>query len=678
MSNKIKINIDGRDIYGSQGQTILAVAAENGVAIPTLCHDERVEIYGSCGICAVEAEGIPKLLRACATLAKDGMVIKTNTERVLKNRKTVLELLLSDHTGDCLPPCTLACPAQTDCQGYVKLIANGKYKEALKLIKEKIPLPSSIGRVCPHPCEEACRRQLVEEPISIAALKRFAGDLELGGNGDTAAEAKPPSGKKAAVIGGGPGGLTAAYFLKLYGHDVTIYEAMPHMGGMLRYGIPEYRLPKAILQEEIDNIEKMGVNFINNTKIGENLTLESLRESFDSVIVAVGAWSGMGLRCPGDELDGVLGGIDFLREVALNGVDDSFKGKKVAVVGGGNSAMDACRTAVRLGALEVYNIYRRTKNEMPAEEIEIIEAEEEGVIFKNLTNPLEILGEGGRVKSIKLQIMELGAPDASGRRAPVPVPGKEENIEVDIVISAIGQRLNPAGFETLDATKWGTLAADENTFRTNIDDVFAIGDATNKGADIAVSAIGEAKRAAEMVDRHLKGERLEYNPPYLVKTEKTADDFSDYEKKPRVKVSERAAAERRNDFLEINPCFTEDEAKKEASRCLECGCLDYFECKLINYANKYGVQPEKYSGKLHSRPIEDDIPKIRRTPDKCVLCGLCVRICEEDANMGVLGFVGRGFDTIVKPAGDLSNCEACGKCAEVCPTGALIQLTVNS
>ena len=666
--NEIKINIDGIGATGSEGQTILDIAQKNGIEIPTLCHDERVEIYGSCGLCVVEIEGSPKLFRACATLAADGMVVKTNTGRVKKNRQAALELLLGDHVGDCRGPCSLECPAGTDCQGYVKFIAEGEYGKALELIKEKIPFPASIGRVCPHPCEEACRRELVEEPISICALKQFVGDMDL----EFIPETKKPTGKNVAIIGGGPGGLTAAYFLRLQGHGAAIYDAMPQMGGMLQYGIPEYRLPKKILQKEIGAIEKMGAEFHSNIKIGRDISLDELRESHDAVIVAVGAWSNVNLKCKGEELDGVVGGIDFLRDIGKY----DFKGRRVAIVGGGNTAMDACRTAARLGADKVYNIYRRTKNEMPAEKIEIEEAEQEGVIFKNLTNPIEIIGESGRAKAMRLQIMELGEPDESGRRSPVAVAGKEETIEVEAVIVAIGQKLDGAGLEAIEKTKWGTISAHENTCLTNISGVFAIGDATNKGADIAISAIGEAKRAAEMVDRYLKGEELGYAPQYLAKSEKTAEDFADKEKLPRVEMPHRAAGERRKDFLEINLGLGEDAAKKEAARCLECGCHDFFDCKLIKYANQYAVQPEKYKGGKTHRYAKGSIQScIEFNQEKCILCGLCARICDELVGATLLGFVGRGFDAVVKPGFDAGSCDidcmACGKCAESCPTGAL-------
>ena len=674
--NEIKLTIDNIEITGFEGQTILDIARENNIDIPTLCHDDSVEIYGSCGLCIVEIEGSPKLFRACSTFASKGMTVRTNTERIRKNRKTALELLLSDHTGDCRAPCSIACPAETDCQGYVKLIAEGKYGEAYKLIKEKIPFPASIGRVCPHPCEEACRRELVEEPISICALKQFAGDSNIAQN----PESGNPTGKNIAIIGGGPGGLTAAYFLRLKGHGVTVYDAMPQMGGMLRYGIPEYRLPKKILQDEIDAIEKMGAVFKNNVKIGRDISLDDLRNNSDAVIIAVGAWTSTGLRCPGEELDGVLGGIDFLRDVALGNPVD-FTGRKVAIVGGGNTAMDACRTAVRLGASEVYNIYRRTKNEMPAEQIEIAEAEEEGVIFKNLTNPIEITGDtNNKVKAVRLQIMELGEPDASGRRSPVPVEGKEEIIEIDYVIVAIGQKLDNLGFDGIEKTRWGSIIADEGTFMTNSDGVFAVGDATNNGADIAISAIGEAGKCAEIVDRYLNGENLISETPYIVKAEKTPEDFADKEKLPRVKISYRNACERNKDFCEISTVLTEEQAKKEASRCLECGCHAFTDksCKLINYANEYKVQPEKYTGETHSYAKENIQSSIELNREKCILCGLCVRICDEAVGETILGFVNRGFDTVVNPAIDTDSCDmdcgSCEKCVEGCPTGALLRV----
>ena len=235
---KFRLNIDEKEVLGIAGQTILEVATENGIYIPTLCFDERTEIYGACGICVCEIEGNPKIVKACATEIAPNMVVRTKTEKVIESRKTNLELLLSNHTGDCRPPCVINCPAQTDCQGYVGLIANGEFELANKLIKDKIPLPASLGRVCPHPCEDNCRRKLVEEPVSIQWLKRFAADWDLSGGSPLMPETADDTGKRVGIIGGGPMGLSAAYFLRRMGHEVTIFESMPKLGGMLRYGIP--------------------------------------------------------------------------------------------------------------------------------------------------------------------------------------------------------------------------------------------------------------------------------------------------------------------------------------------------------------------------------------------------------------------------------------------------------
>ncbi|MGM9579280.1 MAG: FAD-dependent oxidoreductase [Evtepia sp.] len=674
---KIKVTINGKVCTGKPGQTLLEIAEENGIAIPNLCHNGQLKHYGGCSLCVVEAEGSPKLLRACSTVATDGQVIDTESERVVRTRKTSIELLMSDHDGDCRGPCVLKCPASVNAQGYIQAIARGDDKEAVRILKERLPIPASIGRVCPHPCEGGCRRQMVEESISISYLKYFAADRVIAAGGYLPAKAAA-TGKRVGIIGGGPGGLTAAYYLSLKGHRVTIVDAMPQMGGMLRYGIPEYRLPKKVLDEEIAEIASLGVEMKNNYRIGVDATFEEFKSKYDAVVLAIGAWESMPVGCPGEELEGVMGGIDFLQRVALGEKPDI--GDKVAVVGGGNTAMDACRTAVRLGAKEVYVVYRRTEKEMPAEQIEIDESREEGVIYKFLTNPAEIIGENGKVKEIKLQVMELGEPDESGRRRPVPVPGKFEVLPVTCVIAAIGQKANVAGFESVELNRKGIIAADETSYRTSVEGVFAVGDATNKGASIAIEAIGEARRCAKVVDLYLNGVDVPYHKTYLSVKDVSPEYFEDYIKLPRTKMNVRPPEERKHDFEEINLGFTEAQARAEAARCLDCGCHDFAECKLIRCANLYELKPEriariKGTGKVHPSYKEKRLVAIERDQGKCILCGQCVRICSEVVGKGIIDLVGRGFDTVIRPeflqSDAIRGCVDCLECAKACPTGSL-------
>lgn len=669
----IKITVNGREMTGKKGDTILTIAAQNGVEIPNLCYHQDLKLYGACGLCVVEADNSPKLLRACSTVASDGMVIHTDSPRAKQARKIALELLMSDHLGDCRAPCGLRCPAQTDVQGYLKAIANGDDREAVRIIKEKIPIPASIGRVCPHPCEKDCRRGLVEEPLSIAYLKAFAADNDLASADPWKPEIADPTGRKVAVVGGGPAGLSAAYYLRLSGHAVTVFDAMPEMGGMLRYGIPEYRLPKAVLAQEVAAIAELGVELKNNVRLGVDVTLEGLRSDFDAVLLAVGAWKSSGVGCPGEELQGVLGGIDFLREVNLGRKPEI--GKKVAVVGGGNTAMDACRTAVRCGAEEVYVVYRRTRAEAPAEDIEIEEAMEEGVVFKFLTNPAEIMGEDGKVKAVKLQVMELGEPDASGRRSPVPVEGKFETLEVDTVIAAIGQKCDAAGLDGVELSRRGTVTANESTGLTNLRGVFAAGDATNRGASIAIEAIAEGDRAARAMDAYLKGESMDFPQPYYSKKTVTAEMLADRPKLPRAVMSVKDPEQRRHTFEQVIDGFTEEQARGEAKRCLECGCHDFADCKLIRYANQEPIAPERFAGAKHECFKEQKLVCIERDQGKCILCNLCVRTCREEVGRGLLGLVGRGFATVIRPEFEgtdaVAACKDCRKCAQRCPTGAL-------
>ncbi len=665
---------DGVEITAEPGDTILSSATRAGIEIPTLCFSKKTAIYGACGLCVVEVEGVPKLLRACSAQPREGYVVHSDTERVVRARKVALELLMSDHTGDCRGPCKLNCPAMTDCQKYVKEIADGDYKAAVNTIYDAFPLPAAIGRVCPHPCEDACRRELVEEPLSIAFLKMFAADKVLASDDKYVVPTEPDTGKHVAIVGGGPAGLTAAYFLRRYGHAVTIFDQQPKMGGMLRYGIPEYRLPKAVLDQEIKIIADAGVDMKNNVTLGKDVQFEDLQKDYDAVLLAIGAWTSMSMRVPGEDLEGVEGGIYFLEKLGLG--EKPLLGKNVAVCGGGNTAMDCCRTAVRLGAENVYVCYRRTRNEMPAADVEIEEAIEEGVQFKFLSSPNEFYGEDGHVTGMKVQIYELGEPDASGRRRPVPVEGQVEDIPVDNVLLAIGQGPDTKGISgvTLSDRK-GTILVDEMTFRTNIDNVFAAGDVTNAGAGIAIQAIAEAQKAALCINNYLEGDEVRQKIPYFVKDTKTAADFADKPKESRAKMPGLSPEERRDNFKPVYYGFTEEQAQTEAKRCLECGCHDYYDCSLIKYANWYDIHPERFPGEVHHRAEKAVASVISHNPDKCILCGLCYRTCNEVVGKTYLGLYHRGFETEINPmvpAEDAATfCASCNKCVEICPTGAM-------
>lgn len=673
---KVKFNINGKEIIAEAGKTVLEAALENNIEIPHLCFDEKLDVYAGCGLCVVEIEGQPKLARACATPVSDGLVIRSNTLQVQEARQSALNLLVSVHIGDCKAPCSLTCPAHTDVQAYVGLIANKQYRESLKVIKEKIPLPSSIGRVCPHPCEEKCRRQLVEEPISIACIKAFAGDYDLNSGDPYIPELKPSTGKKIAVVGAGPAGLSAAYYALIDGHDVDVYEAMDKPGGMMRYGIPEYRLPKNIIDAEVNIIERIGAKFHYGVKVGEDISLAYLQDKYDAVFLGIGAWKSSSLRCEGEDTPGVLGGIDFLIKVAEN--KPVKMGRKVIVVGGGNTAMDVARTSIRLGADEVRLVYRRTEEEMPAERIEIKEAREEGVVFSFLYAPVQVVSDGTKVIGLKCEKMVLGEKDASGRQKPVPT-GEFVVFEADTVIAAIGQEVVTGKIDVaLDKKK--NILVKEGTFQTNLEGVFAGGDAAT-GPGIAIEAIAQGQRAANVITTYLNGNIEPYKDIPLVYTEVTKEDFKDREVLPRVEHHTVEAEIRKYNFQPILPTMTEEEAIREGSRCLECGCKDYYECELVDYIKKFEIDTEKYHATNEKKQKQTDHPFIAQNVDKCVLCGLCVRTCQEVVGASALGFVDRGNSTFVAPAFEMdlreTSCISCGTCIDVCPTGSWLEKRQN-
>lgn len=680
----IAMTVNGRELRVPEGLTILKALSAHGVDVPALCHDIRLErSNASCGLCVVElgdqrAGEAVRDVKACLTPAREGMVVTTHSPRLEAYRKVRLEQLLTDHNADCVAPCVQACPANVDIQTYLRRVGDGNFEAALRIIKDRNPFPSVCGRVCPHPCEAACRRNLVDGAVAINHVKRFAADWDMARETPWTPTVPAPTGRQIAIVGAGPSGLSAAYYAALAGHSVTVFEKQQHAGGMMRFGIPEYRLPKATLDKEIGVIQSMGVQIVTGKALGTHLNLETLQRDFDAVYLAIGSWRATPLRIDGDNIDGVWLGITYLERVTKG--DDIPLGRTV-VIGGGNTAIDCARTALRTGAQKVTLVYRRSRDEMPAEPYEVEEALHEGVEMMFLTAPDKITHEGS-TKHLHCMRMELGEPDRSGRRRPIPVEGSEFVIEADTIIGAIGQSTD-TGFLYNDLpvrlNKWGDIDVDGRTMQSSEGKIFAGGDCVTGPATV-IQAVAAGRRAAEAMDQFVtRGYVRPTQEDYACSRGSLEDiprgEFDEVARVERATMPALPVDKRVKSFVEVETGLTEEAARREARRCLRCGCTKRNGCALRDEATGHGIV---FEAPLHVRPYQprvEEHPFIMRDNNKCISCGRCVAACAEVEGVNVLAFqFSAGRLTVGTHNGkplSQTDCVSCGQCVRACPCGAL-------
>ncbi len=567
--------------------------------------------YGGKRVCSIGCLGLGDCIRSCKFdaihMGPDGYPVVDEAKcvgcgaceeacpkNILTVRTMSQRLLTFNEQDAALAPCQQTCPAEIDIPKYIRCIREGDYAGAVNTIRERNPLLLTCGRVCPHPCESYCRRGIEDEAVSINQLKRFVADWEMNSGQRLPIPCAPDTGRKIAVIGGGPAGVTCAYFLRRVGHSPTIFEAMPKLGGITRYGIPEYRLPDEVMDWEYEGILNLGIDVHYNSRLGEDFTIESLREEgFEAIFMGIGAWKDLTLRIPGEDAQGVWQGINFLSSVASDPQKKIPVGKRAAVVGGGNSAIDCVRTLKRLGCEEVYIVYRRTRNEMPANEVEIVAAEHEGIKFQFLAAPTRVITDDqGKVKGLEYLQMELGEPDASGRRRPVPIEGSETVLDVEMLISAISQRPDldflekEQEKEAITTTRWNTFDNDPETLQCSLPYLFTGGDVAT-GPSLVVDAIGAGRRAARSIHQYLTGDEIKGSPKSLRKrhiAESLFDTVPGVIKKTRTPMPELEVDERIDSMIEVDQVISEKDAAYEASRCLSCCRICYNPDKETNAA----------------------------------------------------------------------------------------------
>lgn len=688
----INLEINGMEIVAEQGLTILDVAKRAEIHIPTLCavKDKNSEV--PCGLCVVAIDGMDEPVRSCVALAKDGMKIQTDTADLKKVRQEKLALISSTHFGDCKAPCNLTCPGQINVQGYIAHISKGQYEEALRLVMERNPLPFSVGRVCPRFCETRCRRILVDEPVSINHLKRFVADWCMLNNVDLKIPREKLTGKRVAVIGGGPTGLTTAFYLARKGHNVTIFEANPKLGGMLRYGLPDYKIPRDVLDFEMNMILRMGISVRLSQKWGIDFTLQDLKDQgYDAIMLATGAGIDKPLEIPGGRLPQVLSAANFLKDVAVGKKRDY--GHRAAVIGGNNIAMEVARSLLRQNVDEVTIIYPRSQEEMPANQRIIREAEKEGVQFLLMYSPVQICESDGTNASackpgdagltVELVRMKLGEPDARGNRQPEAIPGTSNIIHVDTLVSSLGQMACYEGFkggkleEAIEITPKNTIKASPRDFTTSILGVYAAGDAVN-GTRTVIQSVVAARRAAENIHAQIMDvDKAPADNRFNFTRGKSFDqvnlsNFDGINIKLREKMPERPPETCTQDFDEVKLGFNEQMARREAERCLECGCSAFDSCDLKRLDIEYNVNINKTG--MGVKPVyqkDNSHPVIRVDLNKCIFCQTCMNSCEYDALEVTAARVDDNGTAQGLKLSFNDKCVNCGKCAESCTTGAL-------
>lgn len=589
----------------------------------------------------------------------------------LNDHREVFQSHIDTHncaTGACVilspAPCQMTCPAGIDVPTYVSLIGEGRDAEAIEVIRRDNPFPWVCGLVCTRPCEFMCVRGRIDSPVSIKFLKAFAAERALSSGAYQNPGKEPDKGKAVCVVGAGPGGMSTAYYLALKGYRVTVIEAQPSAGGMILLGIPRYRLPREVIDREVAMLRELGVTFRFNTRFGVDVTLEGLKsEGFDAFFIAIGAHTSYRMGIPGEkDFPQVLEAVDFLRDVALG--HREVPGDRVIVIGGGNVAIDAARTSLRLGSRSVVLAYRRTRNEMPADAEEVEQAEEEGIQLQFLTIPQKIVGDDGRVQGLMCLRAELVAAEGGNRMRPVPVEGSEFIVEADCIISAIGQRVDTESLAEIDALEWtrrSTIHTNRVSTETSVEGVFAAGDAVTGPATV-IEAIGGGKRGAEAIHRYLSDIPQPEMPPVPVRRGRVARRELSATRKMTVKRPTMPLLNidrRRTTFQQVELGYGESDVREEAGRCLRCDiCLRCGKCVEI-CRDKMQVNALEMGYFDFDHPVETDF---RVTAERCILCGACAANCPT----GAMQMTDQNGERVLDLCGTVLNrqpivmCEDCG------------------